>query len=401
MSQTKLTYLLGAGASAQAVPVVSQLYDRMEFFINQFENDSYYRGNLGNYLSESLGSEKLEEEIKGYYNKIISNLSKKENLKGLVVKMKKILESARTHQSIDTYAKMLFLQKETEKYEEVKRFLSVFLIFEQIGFITDRFRIDKFVKDLEKRNVMENSIPNFNSFNVHIDKRYDQFFAALLRNCEKAETLQMPSNLNLISWNYDSQMELVLQKYAQVEYFLDVGEYFKLYPRGQSFESSQTLAEDSLIIKINGSCGLETDVSEWYFTAPDSTTLILPFLSLLGKILDPQQEELFETKLALSFAWDDGNSSPGFVLDICRDKISKSSSIVIIGYSFPVFNREIDKQIFSKLREGTKIYIQDLPGNINSVIHAAKSIMPDGIEPIPIDKVDQFYLPFEFVPEYC
>lgn len=401
MSEENLTYLLGAGASALAVPVVSQLYDRMEFFIDQFE-DYNYSGNLGKWLREIVNSEGLEGEPADFYKKLISKLSDDGERKVVINRMKKILEDARSHQSIDTYAKRLYLQEDRYKYKEVKKFLSLFLLFEQMGFSSDKLHLNHFIEDLKKRDPVVNRSFNFNTFNSINDKRYDQFFAAVLTKGNEGALLRLPSNLNLISWNYDLQMELVLRKYSQCEHLLDVSEGFKIYPRGSGTEAIQRMAEDSTIFKLNGTCGLETDISESHFTSLDSSSLVLPFLSLLSKIFDPSLEDLLKSKRALSFAWEDGNSSPGFVQDICADKISNSSSIVIIGYSFPVFNREIDKQLFSQLREGTKIYIQDLPGNIKSVIHAAESIIPEGndCKIIPIDKVDQFYVPFEFVPEY-
>ncbi|TVR78965.1 MAG: hypothetical protein EA409_09920, partial [Saprospirales bacterium] len=106
MQSKNLTYILGAGASAQAVPVVSQLYDRMEFFIEQFK-DSRYANNLRKWVNDAVDLEKLEGEPKNFYTKLLSELYNSETRSILVNKMENLLDEARSHQSIDTYAKML------------------------------------------------------------------------------------------------------------------------------------------------------------------------------------------------------------------------------------------------------------------------------------------------------
>ena len=96
----------------------------------------------------------------------------------------------------------------------------------------------------------------------------------------------------------------------------------------------------------------------------------------------------------LSFAFDD--SYPSDTLFRRSQKIiSETNALVIIGYTFPFFNREIDRKILRTIIPDIKIYIQDLyPERIKQSLRAVlPSIKEENI--ILLKEVDQFYLPPE------
>ena len=96
----------------------------------------------------------------------------------------------------------------------------------------------------------------------------------------------------------------------------------------------------------------------------------------------------------LSFAFD--SSEPSEKIFNRVDKIiSQTDALVIIGYTFPFFNREIDRQILKNLKPNAKIYIQDkYPKRIIQNFKAVKADIPEEqIE--PKDETDQFFLPPE------
>ena len=76
--------------------------------------------------------------------------------------------------------------------------------------------------------------------------------------------------------------------------------------------------------------------------------------------------------------------------------------MVVIGYSFPFFNRPIDRLIFRKMDKLEKIYIQDLyPENVKQSLRSALTAeeltsrkMMSRIECIPVND-NQFFLPPE------
>ncbi|MCH5332058.1 MAG: hypothetical protein J1E33_06615, partial [Alistipes sp.] len=59
----------------------------------------------------------------------------------------------------------------------------------------------------------------------------------------------------------------------------------------------------------------------------------------------------------LSFAWENAKDDV-FMDSVCRTIIN-AEILVVIGYSFPFFNREIDRRIVSAMPKLKTVYIQD------------------------------------------
>ena len=102
-----ITYLIGAGASANALPVVGDMKNRMKAFLNFLE---YYED--ANQIFDGLTTKK--DEIIKSFDEILSESFK--------------------HATPDTYAKKLFLKDSIESnknLEKLKFFLSLYFLFEQ------------------------------------------------------------------------------------------------------------------------------------------------------------------------------------------------------------------------------------------------------------------------------
>ena len=106
------------------------------------------------------------------------------------------------HATIDTYAKKLVLKKRPEEFKQLEQLLTLFFLY------------------LQLQN--------------YPDSRYDTFFANILE-----PNLHFPSNIRVISWNYDSQFELAYSGYDEQ------GELLVGY-KNAMFDA------DYEIIKING-----------------------------------------------------------------------------------------------------------------------------------------------------
>ena len=86
-------------------------------------------------------------------------------------------------------------------------------------------------------------------------------------------------------------------------------------------------------------------------------------------------------------------------MTLAKDMIRKSRAMVIIGYSFPYFNRVVDKDLFNtNMLRGLDIYIQD-PDAIN-IAESVKALIPESnkssvrIKSI-VSNLKQFYMPYE------
>ena len=94
----------------------------------------------------------------------------------------------------------------------------------------------------------------------------------------------------------------------------------------------------------------------------------------------------------LSFAFDDYEPTEALYKQI--DTImAKTNVLVIIGYTFPFFNREIDRRILSCLPPQAFVYIQDkYPNRIKQNFGAVKGNIPEGHIKLR-EETNQFFLP--------
>jgi hypothetical protein len=98
----------------------------------------------------------------------------------------------------------------------------------------------------------------------------------------------------------------------------------------------------------------------------------------------------------LSFAWErHWEEETKLLIQTAKKAIENTQVLVIIGYSIPFFNREVDRDIFSIISHTTKkIFIQDC--DPHSVFEKLGSIWIGDLPKVELkDKVEQFYLPPE------
>jgi len=145
-----VTYLLGAGASAQCLPVVSNMAED----INQTKTS----------LKSDINSCLKHDKINPFYTEIIKELNW-------------LRDICNTHFSVDTYAKKLHLSRNTTEYNRLKNVLSLYFSLKQ--------RL---------------TLP---------DKRYDNFWASILDSIDS-----LPKNMRIVSWNYDYQLERSFQNFT-------------------------------------------------------------------------------------------------------------------------------------------------------------------------------------------
>ena len=150
----KITYLLGAGASANAIPTVAELPKRLAEFSDNWQNEIR---RLEKEQNENVNTENhkdfeiLFESVKWLQNEIVH------------------------HYSVDTFAKKLLIRGDLPSLKKLKTVLSVFLLFEQARIMPD--------------------------------PRYDVFFSAILNIDWFTPGPILPDNIKIITWNYDLQIE--------------------------------------------------------------------------------------------------------------------------------------------------------------------------------------------------
>ena len=356
------TYLLGAGASANAIPPVKQMNLRIW--------ELYYT------LKEFSLQNNLE--IKKEFD-----LIKFDRFNYLLEKLENIISEITKHYSIDTYAKKLYLKKSLD-YIILKHLINLYILFEQISIeeIQNQLKINYGVvtKNMNEQFGVQKS-NDLEKYRVsNLDERYDVLLASIYDT-----TIKFPQNLKILTYNYDNQLEIA-------------NEYYKNYKSIYShFYSLQGVNNPEInIIKLNGYATFEKVIKlgEFENTQITDTEFLKEKLkhqiSKLNNLFNEQTKVLTN----ISFAWDESDYST-HAINKAREFILNSSNIVIVGYSFPEFNRKIDEILFSKLPTNAKIYIQTEENSFailqDRLIQRAKKINQQNI--IKVNYIDQFFIP--------
>ena len=155
-----ITFITGAGASAEALPCVDQIHTELEKMIKMFDQSTYDISRVKHTDTSFYSPSSIK-------NTVLSNL---EWLK----------TETQRHSSIDTFAKKISLKYGIVEMNKFKYTFSLFL------------------------SILEG---------MKRDQRYDTFFASIL----KSDARKLPKNIKIISWNYDKQFEIAYNEYTNIK----------------------------------------------------------------------------------------------------------------------------------------------------------------------------------------
>lgn len=248
----------------------------------------------------------------------------------LIESINELYQASVEHATIDTYAKKLTLVRDFKRLTELKNVLCAFFVWVQLT-----------------------SKP---------DQRYDTFLANMLQ----LNNLFLPKDISVISWNYDSQFEIVYQ------YYTKSGE-LPIYEKNDSLLT--TIRKDmGVIFKVNGSAnfGNFTAVNE---IAKDKNILKeMQVVLYYGDLLVDTSLMDYQFHNQLSFAWEQSPYEARF-LNAIGEVTQDTEIVIVIGYSFPFCNREIDRQIFARMPNLKIVYLQD--PHADSVEQALRAVLPE------------------------
>jgi len=168
--------------------------------------------------------------------------------------------------------------------------------------------------------------------------------------------------MNVLSWNYDVQFEMAFNQYTSSTNFIsgqDMNQ-LRIARKNDLFIDPISYEDGFCILKLNGSAlGYTKDEgrTKVYFNSENIGRSFLNFMNSSIEIffkygLDKEYDS------TLSFAWEfKSEISP--ILNAARFSVKATTILVIIGYSFPIFKRKIDRTILQNMRKLRKVYIQD------------------------------------------
>jgi len=268
----------------------------------------------------------------------------------LIKDIDSLCKATKEHATIDTYAKKLYLTRRSNDFKRLKNVLCTFFVWVQV--------------------------------NGKIDQRYDTFLANILQ----IENLNIPKDISVISWNYDSQFEMAYQYYNKNGKLL-------VYEKNVEGEFPR-LSDIGGIFKVNGSANFGDFNTVNSIIKDNSVSPIIQLIGYYGNLNADTTPMGFQLSSHLSFAWESSDKQKQLI-DAISQKTKDTESIVVIGYSFPYFNREIDRKICENMMNLETIYIQD--PNPEAVEPALLAALPDYVKvKIEYQKdCTQFYLPRE------
>ncbi|MEO8400145.1 MAG: hypothetical protein ABI550_10110 [Ignavibacteriaceae bacterium] len=155
----EITYIFGAGASCQAMPLVSNFHSRFKTF------------------QEFLSSKILFNQIENDCNEFASQI--------------------KSHLSFDTFFKKLFHQNKGREIQRFKGIMLVYFLFEQLFSYEDLLYDEEFIKKEGKEFIL--------------DPRYEALIAGLLKPIKGR--IEFYKNVNFLTWNYDVNLLLSLKNF--------------------------------------------------------------------------------------------------------------------------------------------------------------------------------------------
>ncbi len=382
----KITYLIGAGASANTIPVVNQMNNRVFEILTWLKN-----------IKDS--SENTNQEPERNINLPESFKTQNSTLGTVIEELSWLLDESKDYHSVDTLARKYYLVDDYSKYERLKSALILYFSIEQSISI-----------GVNESSVGESFMKN------KVDKRYDSFIS-ILASKDPSKKISINENVSILSWNYDIQFELSLKRFTNKK-IKNIKENYQIFPK--LYDNSTEIANgfrrnEFSLVKLNGNA---------IFSASRDSDFPTIFDEDITNSTEEQQLDVFlkywksfdrtdnSALRFFNFAWEKNEDFNGrrhqsyhSQFEVARKIANETDILVVIGYSFPTYNRPIDTELFDSLKKIKKVYIQDRnPEKIESTIRNAFKIMQErtgvGVNEykIPIHResnTDQFVIPYE------
>lgn len=319
MSEKKeLTYILGAGASYESIPVVKTFGERFDEFCSYLNN----RSNPDYTLFEN-------KELYGYYQ-VASNQVNffKNELQAIY--------------SFDTLFKKYFHLGKDDLIKLGKKVMHLYFLWEHLQTAMSKKPEQNGIKEIFWKQSIK-------------DKRYDALILGLLQPIK--DESKMFCKTNFITWNYDMNLLESIKNYFYPNEKFDC---FLKKIISKNNPNVFNIKDEITIVNMNGY--FYSQVFNHEVQTTDSVNNIHDYGET--KILELLTNNFFTSEVydidsnKIQFAWelDEKNSNKA------KEIISNSKNIVIIGYTFPLYNRLIDRVYIEEDKFRTskqEIYIQD------------------------------------------
>ena len=260
-----------------------------------------------------------------------------------------LMTEVKNHTSVDTFAKTLYLTNNINGLGRLKATLATYLVMAQAMY--------------------------------GADLRYDGFLATILQRGHMGiGPPSIPSHITIVSWNYDLQLEKAFYRYSKNE---DGNQRNRILVNAITFNQH--------IKRINGVAGLSMgQFSKCTMAAlqPFSIDTVLIALDRYSAFKANAGEFFFD----IQFAWE---RTPEEIKKDIAPAIEDTTILIVIGYFFPYFNREVDRIMLKCMSKLKKIYIQVLKPEHDEIKDRLQSILNVLPEVQNVFDEKRFKIPYE------
>lgn len=265
--------------------------------------------------------------------------------------------------------------------------------------IRDSFSPDTVARIYELQGQKESYLSSLNLIGLVIDyyqrlngldKRYDVFLSSIAK-VEK-EGVVFPENLTVYTWNYDLQFEMYLYKLFHNRDNVD----FETF-RYNSLGPNQFAPDNFSLIKLNGDIrSTRIDIARQLkgpISNPAETILtIASDLYKTGSLSDLIYD-------SLDFGW--GRNALNLI-SRNAEPLKEAKELVVIGYSFPAFNREVDNYLLNEFARtagmnGKRIVVQcggasdEIAEKLNERLISMNPEYDEVVDIVPYSSTREFY----------
>ena len=342
---SRIVYYIGAGASygkrdrtkaiIEGLPVVAEIPAQFKKFRNYIAKADVP---ASGYVPFQRMYQRSAADIERSRTEMLSDID--EMLKGI-----------EEHATIDSFARKLYLTGQIRSFQKLKSILCSFFVWAQLTYKPDG--------------------------------RYDTFLANVLEE----KSLAIPSDISILSWNYDAQIETAYNAYNAK------GRVPVLEKNIQG--EWPALPNGGCLFKINGSASfVDLPIIDLIKSDEDNMAIPLQLVEFYHNSYVDTSDLGVDFKTHLSFAWEVSKNTENMQRSLDATT-ADTEIVVVIGYSFPFFNRTTDRRLFKDMPKLKKVYVQDV--NTDAVIQSIQAVLPTDkkIEVVPVKECGQFYLPTE------
>jgi hypothetical protein len=337
-AKPRVAYLMGAGASAQRLPVIANMATVMQ------EHVEWVRAQQMDLPKAERKDLDLDKQLSRYI----------EGLEWVLAQMGKYV-------SVDTCAR--WLSPGSNELVGLKAVLTTF------------FAIEQHLKGY--------------------DPRYEAFVSTML----DFDQDKLHPDMVVLTWNYDQQLPMALSRVRGRQSLRDVMRDHRIT---SLYGFAQGRMPDFRVLHLNGIAGVFARGGD----APvhDRINVEDPLVASWGSWMYWFQQIIDERftgsngGCTFSYAWETMNSKTNMPWQPLEDRLSDIEKLIVIGYSFPDFNRPVDRRLIKSMGALKEIVVQTSPTSMAGILTKLRMVFPEHKDKlVPYELTHEFYVPNELL----